>query len=149
MRLVCPKNNACVTLWEGIVLFGNSKCTLYAQDQIQIVERKLSNSLFVRLNARFSPLNVRLLLQMCVYFVNSPYFFFFICFEPLCSEASSKLLKLVKAPSLRSARGSIFTCYCVPIKTVRQRKCFTGSFSLRRSQRRICRNFQDALCCRR
>ena len=72
MRLVCPKNNACVTLWEGIVFFGNSKCTLYAQDQIQIVERKLSNSLFVRLNARFSPLNVRLLLQMCVYFVNSP-----------------------------------------------------------------------------
>ena len=72
MRLVCPKNNACVTLWEGIVFFGNSKCTLYAQDQIQIVERKLSNSLFVRLNARFSTLNVRLLLQMCVYFVNSP-----------------------------------------------------------------------------
>ena len=72
MRLVCPKNSACVTLQGRIVFFGNSKRTLYTQDQIQIVERKLSKSMFVIVNARFSTLNVHLLLQMCVYFVNSP-----------------------------------------------------------------------------
>ena len=72
MRLVCPKNNACVTLLGRIVFSGNSKRTLYAQVPILTSERKLSNSLFVRLNARFSTLNVHLLLQTCVYFVNSP-----------------------------------------------------------------------------
>ena len=72
MRLVCPKNNACVTLRGHIVFLGNSKRTLYAQVPILTSERKLSNSLFVRLNARFSTLNVHLLLQTCVYFVNSP-----------------------------------------------------------------------------
>ena len=72
VRLVCSKNNACVTLRGSIVFFGNSKRTLYAQDQIQIVERKLSKQMFVRVNARFSTLNVHLLLQTCVYFVNSP-----------------------------------------------------------------------------
>ena len=30
--------------------------------------------MFVRVNARFSTLNVHLLLQTCVYFVNSPFF---------------------------------------------------------------------------
>ena len=78
VRLVCPKNNACVTLQGRIVFLGNSKRTLYAQDQIQIVERKLSKSMFVRVNARFSTLNVHLLLQTCVYFVNSPKFFYLI-----------------------------------------------------------------------
>ena len=78
MRLVCPKNYSCVTLQGRIVFFGNSKRTLYAQDQIQIVERKLSKSMFVIVNARFSTLNVHLLLQMCVYFVNSLKYNFFI-----------------------------------------------------------------------
>ena len=75
MRLVCPKNNACVTLQGRIVFFCNSKRTLYAQDPMPISERKLSKSLFVIVNARFSTLNVRLLLQTCVYFVNSRIFF--------------------------------------------------------------------------
>ena len=39
---------------------------------MSVSERKLSKSQFVILNARFSTLNVHLLLQTCVYFVNSP-----------------------------------------------------------------------------
>ena len=55
-------------------LFCHSKRTLYVQVPMTLSEKKLSKSQFVILNARFSTLNVHLLLQTCVYFVNSPFF---------------------------------------------------------------------------
>ena len=64
----CLRNAA-----EDYCFFGNSKRTLYVQVPMTMSEKKLSKSQFVILNARFSTLNVHLLLQTCVYFVNSPF----------------------------------------------------------------------------
>ena len=61
---------------EDYCLLVNSKRTLYVQVPMTMSEKKLSKSQFVILNARFSTLNVHLLLQTCVYFVNSPNFNF-------------------------------------------------------------------------
>ena len=66
----CLRNAA-----EDYCFFGNSKRTLYVQVPMTMSEKKLSKSQFVILNARFSTLNVHLLLQTCVYFVNSPFFY--------------------------------------------------------------------------
>ena len=66
----CLRNAA-----EDYCFFGNSKRTLYVQVPMTMSEKKLSKSQFVILNARFSTLNVHLLLQTCVYFVNSPILF--------------------------------------------------------------------------
>ena len=65
----CLRNAA-----EDYCFFGNSKRTLYVQVPMTMSEKKLSKSQFVILNARFSTFNVHLLLQTCVYFVNSPDF---------------------------------------------------------------------------
>ena len=89
-------------------LFCNSKRTPYAQTPTKSLERILSKLLFGILNARSSQLKVHLLLQTCVYFVNSPLF---------RSTAGTQKLSSLTAGTAAGKKASVPYClFCITLK---------------------------------